>query len=85
MDKEFLLVAPGGTVPARFVTLDGGAPGVEVEGVPFAHETAEVPNGLVAHTDDATRKLDELRRRFQVTSEASVFPFEIGSTETGGA
>ncbi|MBB5374783.1 hypothetical protein HNQ07_000227 [Deinococcus metalli] len=74
---DFMLLVPGGQVPARFVTLDGGAPGVEVEGVTFAHETAEVPHGLVAHTAEAHRKLDDLRRRFHVTSEASVFPFDI--------
>ncbi|MFC3835334.1 MULTISPECIES: hypothetical protein [Deinococcus] len=77
MTEDFMLSVSGGQVPARFITLDDGSPGVEVEGVAFAHETAEVPHGLVAHTDDARRKLDDLRRRFQITSEASVFPFDV--------
>lgn len=72
-----MLNVSGGQMPARFITLEDGSPGVEVEGVAFAHETAEVPHGLVAHTDDARRKLDDLRRRFQITSEASVFPFDV--------
>ncbi len=71
-----MLSVPGGRVPARFVTQQDGTPGVEVEGTTFAYETTEVPHGLIAHTDDARRALDELRRRFKVTSEAAVFPFE---------
>lgn len=72
-----MLSVPGGRMPARFTTQEDGTPGVEVGGAIFAYETTEVPHGLVAHTDDARRTLDELRRRFKVTSEAAVFPFDV--------
>lgn len=71
------------TVPGRFVTLPAGAAaqserGVEVEGVALEYVTDEVPHGLRAFDDDSKRKLDELRQRFEIMSQASVVPFEPG-------
>ena len=71
------------TVPGCFVTLPAGAAaqserGVEVEGVALEYVTDEVPHGLRAFDDDSKRKLDELRQRFKIMSQASVVPFEPG-------
>ena len=75
--RDFTMVLPGGSVPARFVTLPDGSPGVEVEGVQFPHITDEVPHGIRAGTDEQRRVIDDLRRRFKITSEASVLAFDV--------
>ena len=77
MNEDFTMVLQNGSVPARFVTLEGGERGVEVEGVQFPYETGEVPHGLRALTDEQTHKMSELRQRCKVTSEAAVLPFDI--------
>ena len=66
------------SVPGRRVTLESGAPGIEVEGTALEYVTDEVPHGLRAFDDDGKRKLDELRQRFKIMTEASVVPFEPG-------
>ena len=77
MPRNFTMVVPGGRLPARFVTLPDGSPGVEVEGVQFPHVTDEVPHGIKGNTDEQRRVVDELRRRFRITSEPTVFAFEV--------
>lgn len=79
MSDTFTMKLQGGSVPARFVTLEDGQPGVEVEGVQFPHVTDEVEHGITAHTDDQRRKINELRQRCKVTSEAAVLPFGVES------
>ncbi|SMB91121.1 hypothetical protein [Deinococcus hopiensis] len=76
-NRAFTMVLPGGRVPARFVTLEDGTPGVEVEGVTFPHVTDEVPHGIKGNTDEQRRVVDELRLRFRITSEPTVFAFEV--------
>lgn len=71
------------TLPGRFVTLPEesqvpGRQGIEVEGTALEYVTDEVPHGLRAFDDDSKRKLDELRQRFKIMTEASVVPFEPG-------
>ena len=77
MNEDFTMVLLGGSVPARFVTLEGGERGVEVEGVSFPYVTDEVPHGIIALSDEQTRKMSELRQRCKVTSEAAVLAFDI--------
>lgn len=77
MNDDFMMVLQNGSVPARFVTLEGGERGVEVEGVQFPYVTDEVPHGIRALTDEQTHKMSELRQRCKVTSEAAVLPFDI--------
>ncbi|GMA14110.1 hypothetical protein GCM10025871_04410 [Deinococcus metallilatus] len=83
MDRDFVMVLPGGRVPARFVTLEDGTPGVEVEGVSFPHVTDEVPNGIEGNSDEQRRVIDGLRQRFRITSEPSVLAFDVEEPETG--
>lgn len=83
MDRDFTMVLPGGRVPARFVTLEDGTPGVEVEGVRFPHVTDEVPHGIRGNGDDQRRVLDGLRGRFRITSDSPILAFEVGKEGSG--
>ncbi|WP_261663515.1 hypothetical protein [Deinococcus sp. Marseille-Q6407] len=70
------------TLAGRMVRLPEGAPaqssqGIEIEGVVLEYVTDEVPHGLRAFDDDSKRKLDELRQRFKLMSQAQVVPFEL--------
>ncbi|MFC6617058.1 hypothetical protein [Deinococcus radiophilus] len=69
-------------LPGRFVTLPEESvqsrQGIEVEDVVLEYVTDEVPHGLRAFDDDSKRKLDELRQRFKIMTQASVVPFEPG-------
>jgi len=75
--RAFTLVLPGGRVPAHFITLEDGTPGVEVQGVAFEYVTSEVPHGLRGNSDAQRRVIDDLRARFRITSEPSVLAFEV--------
>lgn len=75
--RAFIMVLPGGRVPAHFVTLEDGTPGVEVEGVAFEYVTGEVPHGIRGNSDEQRRVIDELRARFRITSEPSVLAFDL--------
>lgn len=75
--RAFTMILPGGEVPAHFVTLEDGHPGVEVQGVPFEYVTDEVPHGIRGNSDEQRRVIDELRARFRITSEPSVLAFEV--------
>ncbi|GHG03659.1 hypothetical protein GCM10017783_15290 [Deinococcus piscis] len=71
------------SLPGRFVSLPEesqvpGRRGIEVEGAALEYVTDEVPHGLRAFDDGGKRKLDELRQRFKIMTEASVVPFEPG-------
>ncbi|MDL2342634.1 hypothetical protein QOL99_00555 [Deinococcus sp. MIMF12] len=76
-NQDFTMVLPGGSVPARFVALPDGTPGVEVEGVQFPHVQDEVPHGIKGGTDEQRRVIDSLRLRFRITSEAGVLAFDV--------
>ena len=77
MSQDITIDIHGNQLPARMIDLPDGTPGVEIEGVPFPHVTDEVEHGIRALNDDQKRKLDELRQRLKITSEAAVLPFEI--------
>ncbi|WP_019587956.1 hypothetical protein [Deinococcus apachensis] len=81
MDRDFTMVLPGGRVPARFVTLEDGTPGVEVEGVRFPHVTDEVPHGIRGNSDEQRRVIDGLRKQFRITSDPSVLAFDVEEGE----
>ena len=76
-NRDFTMLLPGGSVPALFVTLPDGTPGVEVEGVQFPHVTDEVPHGIKGNTDEQRRVIDGLRLRFKITSEPTVLAFDV--------
>lgn len=84
MDRDFVMVLPGGRVPARFVTLEDGSPGVEVESVRFPHVTDEVPHGIRGGSDEQRRVIDRLRLRFRITSDPSVMAFDVEETDASG-
>lgn len=75
--ETFTLILPGGRLPARHVTLPDGVPGIEIEGVALEHVRDGDLHGLSGNSDVQRRMLDDLRRRYRITSEAPVLNFEL--------